>query len=319
MTSVRSHMSEKSPHSQDDAKHATQRLDRLRAVVMLAGAVRTTRFHRVIGRSMLNLPVDEQATVLDHWQQQVGELAQALGRSSLSVRLLLSSAAQEPTLPQHHRHAEIAIERDPAEYRGSGGVVRDVCAAYDDEDYVLVTSAAQVLTEPLSSLAHALAALQSEVAIVAHPDGTPSGLMLMRCGVLRQIPPTGFVDMKEQALPMIASRHRVMVISRDPPSGMPVRVLDDYIRALRVHHRNTLNGSTRRTLSDAEHWKAKFGLIEPGATVSEHVRIHDSVVLRGGSVGTGAILVRSVVGPGAVVRGGSMIADQIIGHVGRTR
>ena len=107
----------------------------------------------------------------------------------------------------HGEHADVlpitanfAVERDLSEYRGTGGVLRDLTAEYDDDDLILVANAAQVLLEPLPIIAAELYGKKADVAVVAHEDGTPSGLMLIRCKALRQIAATGFVDMKGQAL-----------------------------------------------------------------------------------------------------------------------
>ena len=70
--------------------------------------------------------------------------------------------------------------------------------------------------------------------MVSHEDGTPSGLMLVSCRALRLIPARGFVDMKEQALPLIAAKYDVRVMHRRRPTGLPVRSLTDYIQALAI-------------------------------------------------------------------------------------
>ena len=67
-----------------------------------------------------------------------------------------------------------------------------------------VSSAQHILVEPLGVLAHRLAEAGGEINLMSHGGGTPSGLMLVRCGCLRSIPSVGFIDFKEQALPLIA-------------------------------------------------------------------------------------------------------------------
>src|SRR5439155_18723223 len=111
----------------------------------------------------------------------------------------------------------------------------------------------------------------------------------------------GYVDMKEQALPDIATRYDVRVLARRRPSGLPIRTLDDYIQALRYHHRR--KAGTKAAVDPlAEDWKATFALIEPGAQVDPASRVHDSVVLKDAVVEAGAVLVRSVVCPGGFLR-----------------
>jgi NDP-sugar pyrophosphorylase family protein len=176
---------------------------------------------------------------------------------------------------------------------------------------ILVANAAQVLLDPLPTIAAALDRQGADIAMVSHEDGTPSGVMLVTCKALRLIPATGFVDMKEQVLPLIASQFDVRVLRRHRPTGAPIRSLEDYVQALRLHHRRR---SGKAVLTDplAEDWSATFSIVEPGATVDASARVHDSVVLAGAAVEPGAVLVRCVVCPGAVVRRDTTEVDRVI-------
>ena len=129
------------------------------------------------------------------------------------------------------------VERDKAEFRGTGGVLKDLAGQYDDDDLVLVANAAQLLIDPLSVIAAALDHKRGDISLISHQDGTPSGVMLVRCKTLQEIAQTGFVDMKEQALPLIAQKYDVKVMHCRRPSGLPIRSLRDYIAALKHYHR----------------------------------------------------------------------------------
>jgi hypothetical protein len=137
--------------------------------------------------------------------------------------------------------------------------------------------------------------------------------MLVTCRALRLIPKTGFVDMKEQALPSIASKYDVRVVQCRRPTGLPIRLLSDYVAALRALHQPVRGASTDPW---AEDWKSTFAIVEPGATVAASARIHDSVVLAGGIVETGAVVVRSVVA--GTVRKDRTAVDRCVESKGRT-
>jgi hypothetical protein len=125
--------------------------------------------------------------------------------------------------------------------------------------------------------------------------------------------------MKEQGLPLIASKYDVRVLRRRRPTGLPVRSLSDYISALRLHHRDK-TGRPHTSDPLAEDWGPTFSLIEAGASADHSARIHDSVVLSGAHVEPGAVLVRSVVCPGVIVGRDRTIADRIVtGMEGRRR
>lgn len=286
-------------------------LEKLRSLVLMGGSVRPTPFHLGVGRSVLDLPVDDGRTVLSTWHDEATRVARVLAREQLPVRLIIDRFGREPAVPAPVANVGFSVERDPGEYRGTAGVLRDLATEYADDDYLLVATAGQLLLEPLSQLLHEMAAVIADVCLVTHQGGTPGGLLLIRCGSLREVAATGFVDLKEQALPQIAKRHRVAVLNRPEPASLPLRTGADYTLALsRFHDRFRCGGHPHRPFT--EDWETKFSTVEGGAQVHGSARVHDSVVLRGARVEREAVLVRSVVCPGATVSRGSMIVDQLV-------
>ena len=187
--------------------------------------------------------------------------------------------------------------------------------------------------------------------MIAHQDGTPVTLMLIRCDCLSELPAVGYFDMKEQALPLIGMRHAVKVVTFDAPVCCGIRTAETYIAALRTFHRARMphgvlqnsNPTTEDTEAQygvdgvssvvsvrsvvgfekvvksmtgsqslAEDWKSDFGIQEDGAIVDPTAKLHNSVVLRGATVGRHAVLVRSVACPGAVVAPGSVVVDKLV-------
>lgn len=291
-------------------------LERVRGVVLLGGAVRASALRSAIKRSVLALPVQAGRTLLGCWREQCISLAVALGLRRLPVRLLLDKDSPEP---QHDwpadPHVLLATERDAIEYRGTGGILKELADGYDANDYLLVANAAQLLQAPLAALTRSLAETGADVAVIAHADGTPSGLVLFRCGCAREIAPVGFVDLKEQALPAIARRHRVVVVERSRASALTIRTLADYIQALRRYHADA-SGNEVHDFGFLEDWRPVFSVVEDPQDVHRNARIHNSVVLRGGRVEDGAVVVGSVVCPGAVVRHGRLVADELVTAAG---
>ncbi len=299
---------------------AVEPLTRLKALVLLSGSVRPSVLSSTTQRSLLDFPIDADHTFLKYWQNQAVELARWLARQRLRVRVLLARHSLKPRRPEKMHGISLRIERDPVEYRGIGGVLRDLAGDYEQDDYLLVASAAQLLLSPLTDLTAQLCVRRAgerspDVSIISHRDGTPCGLMLVRCGALCCIPQIGYVDMKEQALPMIAKRHRVRVVCPPQVSAIPVRTLSDYINALRWRHRSMAAFDSQSTYNNpfAEDWQPAFRIVENSAVLSPHARLHDSVALRGARVERGAVVVRSVIGPGGVVAAGQVICEQLVG------
>jgi N-acetylglucosaminyldiphosphoundecaprenol N-acetyl-beta-D-mannosaminyltransferase len=286
-------------------------LSRLKALVLLGGHVRPTTLSTSIGRSLLDLPLDENGSVLNHWLHHAAELAKIAGLEKLPVRVMVDRNSPEPISAAVKYYGTFRVERDQSDYRGTGGVLGDMAERYQDDDLILVANAAQILMDPLISLAASLDQKRGDITVVSHRDGTPSGMMMVSCKTLRLIPSSGFVDMKEQAMPLIAQNYAVEVVHRRRPTGLPIRTANDYITALRYYH---MRRAGKTTLSDplAEDWQPSFNIVEEGAIIDPSVRVHDSVVLRGGVVEAGAALVRSVVCPSGLVRRDRTVVDDFI-------
>lgn len=286
-------------------------LSDLRAVVLLAGEVRANTLRKLTGRSSPSLPVGASRTVLDCWREQLITLAETLGIDQLPVRVLISRSSGLTERSERFGPVHMSIEHDPSSLRGTAGLLSDIARSYDDNDQLLVTTAGQILFEPLIRIAMDLYTAGGDFTLGVEPGGVPSGLMLFRCGLMRHINPVGFCDLNEQALPELSEEHDVRVARFPAPVAMSVRTLHGYVGALRsFHHR----ASGRCDVAQAyeEQWRPTFGIIEPGATVGRNVVVHDSVVLAGARIESGAVLVRSVVCPGAVVPAGKHIVDQVV-------
>ncbi len=291
------------------------RSGQLRAVILLGGLLSSAGLGSAIGRSVLDLPLSAGKSVLDLWCDQVAELAQHIGAGNLPMRVLVNAESKIPKNSEALQKSGVSIERDPEEYRGTAGVLRDVTAEYGEADTVLVANAALVMTHPLWQIAQQMARVSADVVLMANQDESPSGVMLLRVGILRSLPDVGFVDFKEQALPDIAKRGDVVAL-QEVADTCGIRTLADYISVLRGLQMRA-EGMPTSQWPYAEQWRPSFNLVEPGSNVSSDASIYDSVVLAGATVEAGAVLVRSVVCAGARVRRGEMIVDEVVSAGGR--
>ena len=286
-------------------------LNRLRAMVLLGGAVRSSPLSDACGRSLLDLPLGGDGSIFNHWLSHATDLARHAAIEKLPVRVMVNRNAPDPVSAAPMYYGNFRVERDLSEYRGTGGVLRDLAADYDDDDLVLVCNAAQVLLDPLVALATALNRKSGDFTLVSHNDGTPSGVMLARCKTLRMIPETGFVDLKEQALALMAGTYDVTVLNCRRPTGLPVRTLADYIVAMR-HYEQRRVGKPQSTDPLSEDWMPAFAIVEAGAVVDPRAHVHDAIVLKGGMVESGAVVVRSIVCPNGIVKKDRHAVDQLI-------
>ncbi|HYO11377.1 MAG TPA: WecB/TagA/CpsF family glycosyltransferase [Tepidisphaeraceae bacterium] len=287
-------------------------LGRLRAMILLGGQVRSSALTEACGRSVLDLPLDAEGSIFNGWLAQASELARHAGLDKLPVLVMVNRNTPEPGSASPAYYGKFRVERDLSEYRGTGGVLRDLAADFQDDDLLLVCNAAQVLLDPLAAIATALDRKEGDVTLVSHNDGTPSGVQLIAAKALKMIPESGFVDFKEQALPLIATQYDVTVLHCRRPTALPIRTLADYVVAMRQYHRRRAAGKVQASDPLAEDWMPAFGVVEQGATVDPRAHVHDSVVLKGATVEAGAVLVRSIVCPGAVVKKDRHVVDQLV-------
>jgi N-acetylglucosaminyldiphosphoundecaprenol N-acetyl-beta-D-mannosaminyltransferase len=287
-------------------------LKRLKAIILLGGKVRHVPLSALSGRSLLDLPLDENGSILNGWITQSADLAARSGLSDMLVRVIIDSKAMEPYSVKPSQAANVRIERDRWSFRGTGGLIADIAKDYDDDDLILVGNASQVLLEPLWAIAAALDHKTGDFTMISHRDGTASGLMLMSCKTVRGISDVGYVDLKEQALPNIAKSHDVRVVHCRQPTGLPIFTLPDYISAIQHHYRRR-ERRRARTNPLSEDFSKHFAIVEEGATVAPDAYLHDSVVLRGATVESGAAAIRSLLCPTALIGRGQIVSDQLMG------
>ena len=287
---------------------------RLRAIVLLAGAVGSNQLPSEVGRSVLELPITGDLNLLDVWDRRIWEfLEEAIDvEGEPEVRILVDPANPIPDLSNRRVGLHFRTERDEGDYRGTAGVLRDLCTGFADDDYLLVGNASQCPDAGLMATLTAGAVEDVGVRLLADRRGAPTGLMLIRCGALRSVPEIGYIDLKEQALPGIAAESGVRVVQIDAIASRPLRRRRDYVDVLRSWHGSESLVGVSALNPYEERWTPSFSIVEPGAQVSGDARLYDSVVLAGGVVEPGCQLVRCVVGPGGLARGRQPVVEKLI-------
>jgi hypothetical protein len=294
---------------------AAEMLGHVRALILLGGSMRSTPLTDAIDRSILDLPIEKNLSALERWCDQTEALAKRLNQPSLDVRVVVDGLSPLPADPGRRSGVSVSIERDPFEYRGTAGVLADISADYGREDILVVANATQLPLWHLSDQVELMAESEAEVSILTASDGTPTGTMLLPCAALEGVARIGYVDLKEQALPGIAEKHRVRVIRRNEPTGPSIRTLAGYLSTVRAHHlREEWGGDGQAPWRES--WAPIFQIVEEGATVEEGARVYDSVVLAGGRVSAGATAVGSLIGPLGHVRRGRRVTGVAIGGRG---
>lgn len=267
---------------------------RLAEVVLLHGSLRPRNINTEVGRSILDLPLTPNLTVLGHWEEQLRQI----GAPPVQLTIVHGANVPPPTRPAV---PGIVLRPDPRPMRGTGGVLADVLTDRQPDDRVLVGYGSHVLRQPLTEIYQELCAVDADIVAWADLQHTPGGLFLVRCGCLHHVPRQGFVDFKEQALARMAGNATIKVVFSPATPPIVMRSLWDYLQAMLAFAGPQQQGHE------------KFDrpvLIEPGAQVAAGARVYSSVVLRGGQVDDGAVVIESVVTPDMRVRKGQVLVRQ---------
>jgi hypothetical protein len=138
------------------------------------------------------------------------------------------------------------------------------------------------------------------VTVCMNADESPAGLYLLRVGHFRGVSSVGFTDLKEQLLPRL----------RDGGVDIRVQALPgEGVRALRTRGAFLRCAASGAGAPSAGEWASPTILEGNGA--AQDVRVRDSLIMPGAVVDHGAVVVRSIVCPGARVRDGQRVIDAV--------
>ncbi len=161
-------------------------------------------------------------------------------------------------------------------------MLRDLCEPLCEDEFIVVGSASQCPEAGQLETLLDNANEQDGVTLLVGEDGVPTGLMLIRCRALALVPPVGFHDLKEQALPQIERASGVHVLRARTGACRPIRSVRSYLDVVRSWQESGSLRGVRLVRPLEERWRPAFAIVEDGAEVARDARLHDSVVLRGG-------------------------------------
>ena len=290
------------------------RLVAVRSFVLLAGSVRSNSFSSQLRRSVLDLPLSESERLLDIWEQRIRSYLDGVrgDRSGSEIRVLAGSHVAPERTESELAGLPFRVDHDAGRFRGTAGVLRDLCADLAPHELVLVGTASQCpAPAQIENLVSAVDP-QDGVTLSADADGAPTGLLVARGEALQSVAAVGYIDLKQQALPQIAASLGVRVVRATGDVSRPIRDVVSYVDVVRSWNQS---GSLAGGGDDPfeERWRPAFSIVEDGALVHGDTRLHDAVVLAGGEVQQDATVVRSVVGPGGVVRRGEVVVGAFVG------
>lgn len=284
-------------------------------LIILAGGPRLPPIVDAIGWPLASLPISSSSTVLEGWLDVVRRDCEETGEVRLErAMMLVSEGTDFGTTPGIEG---LEITRESRSHRGTAGAVADELMRRPecDSDLVLVVelsaSPAIRLTGMLRRAARCLDG-DSFLLLAESRLGRYCGVTACHRRCFDRVPPVGFFDLKEQLLP--ALRHDGTMIDAElvAERAMRTRTRSEWLRTVEAW--STLDAS-RHDASDVEgQAPARPGpvsVIMSGAR-AEGATVVSSIVMDGAVVEPGAVVARSVIGPGMRVRARSRVVDAVV-------
>lgn len=289
------------------------------AVVLLAGGLKPSPLVQAVGRSVLDLSLTPDRTLLELW---VATLDGPLWPASRAPRVYVVCGGNipNPEPPNSGGGLEVVIQHDRKTYRGPAGAVLDVAEDLPPDATILVAEGHRTPLDGVDGFLLLHASSGAEASVAVNPDGSPAGVYALRRRTLDAVTRVGFMDLKEQWLNKAMSTGvRVRAARVPPPGSLPLRTREQFLFAAMclsgAEPRDRLPACTILDPSRANE-SAPFRVLASGGCIGPGAVVVDSVVMPEAEVGAGAVVVRSLVCPGAKVQPGAEVVDAVVTRTG---
>lgn len=290
--------------------------------LLLAGSIRTARAQplaRSLGVPLAALPVDASRTLLTWWIESLKSTG-AVTQVSVAISDASERNWYERIIEESGVECSVWVDRN--EHRGAAGTVRDffdACGAESDTGILIAecSTFGDFGLDTLLPLGATPDDATREQGAVPHAsvlmwtDGRPAGALYLSRASIQQIPTIGYFDVKEQLLPAIAKSGSpaTAVLSRAAPHR--VGSLQGYLKLMSARADAGVEMISAQASIHPTAVLQGGVLIGKGVEVGAGAVISGSVIMSGARVASGAIVARSVVPPGASVRAGVRVIDQV--------
>lgn len=289
------------------------------AVVLLAGGLKPSPLVQAVGRSVLDLNLTPDRTLLELW---VAALDGPLWPASRApkVYVVCGGNTPNPEPPTIGGGLDVVIQHDRKTFRGPAGAVLDVTEDLAPGDTILVAEGHRTPLDSIDDflLAHASGGADASVAV--NPDGSPAGVYALRRRTLDQVTRVGFMDLKEQWLnKAVSTGVRVRALRLPAPGSLPLRTREQFLfAAMSLSGAETRDRLPACTILDPSraNEQAPFRVLAAGGCIGPGAVVVDSVIMPEAEVGAGAVVVRSLVCPGAKVQPGAEVVDAVVTRTG---
>ena len=290
--------------------------------IILAGRGTTTRtvaLSTALGLPVAALPINAERNLVECWIKRMAE-----GGFRGHVVLAISSESERAFYASIVAPSGVTIQVrvDSSGHRGAGGTTGDAwCELADTLDGAARAAGAVVVEAsniPLFDFTGFFAAidLRDGALIGASADAAPAGIAWLSPDALARVPRIGYFDLKEQLVAAVVASGLRVRASLGAPESCRISDRVSYLRAVAAMQAG--GASVRNADACVEPGAVVRGqsLLCRGAVVERGALVVDSIVLPGARVCADAVVARSIVPPGSHVPCGYLVVDEIFGALG---
>ncbi len=288
---------------------------RLDAVILLAGGLRPSPLVQGTGISVLDLPLQQNQTVLENWIEKLSLLRDATQQTIDQAVVAYTANSPRPSLPiSPGSLPTFRFVCDQTGLRGPAGTVRDLCQHLPPDANIFLGEASRFVNGDLRYLLRAHLETAADITLGQNPDGEPAGIYLTKRKTLDLVPAEGFIDLKEQWLPRaVGAGCIIRVVTGDKTPCQPLRTWKQFMQAIRASNQPEADQRLPlRFFSPSDHPLSNVVIKKQGANVAKHAQIMNSVLMPGSIVDEGAVIARSYIGPGVHITAGEKVVDRMI-------
>jgi hypothetical protein len=293
-----------------------------RVAFVLAGRGATTRtvaLSTALGLPVAALPINSERNLVECWVKRMAEGGfrghVVLAITSESERAFYSALQAPPGIT-------LQVQVDTSGHRGAGGTLGDRWNELVDSLDAQGRAGGAIVVEasnvPIFDFGAFFAAVDpSQGAFIgASADATPAGIMWLSPDALGLVPRIGYFDLKEQLVTAIVRSGKRVGAHFGPTESCRISDRVSYLRAVSLIQADGAEGRCDDAVVESGAVVRGASLLCRGAVVERGALVVDSIILPGARVCCDAVVARSIVPPGSHVPCGYLVVDEIFGALG---
>lgn len=303
-----------------DVQHGPERTDgelpriQIGNCILLAGGLQASPLVKACCRSVLDLQLEADRTVLETWLNRLSEVSNA-DSGGMRIAVASSSNIPEPGIPTPTNGApRVEVYEASDGLRGPAGSARDLYKSFRMNGPVLILEASRYPDFDLAELIQAHDGNGADITVACNPDSSPAGLYMVTERAIDLVPTEGFVDIKEQWISQSLGAGLDIRIHRLRIGwSYPLRSRIECLQMLRQRWgSNRLLMASEMSFDIAQRPSVDVSVVSRAACVDAEALVIDSVLMPHCRIGKGSVVVRSLICPGAEVPAGQEVVDRVV-------